>query len=156
MSLPGIAYHNASLIISEVGDINRFPDGAHFASYCGLVTQVHISDRTVHYGGITSNVNRWLRWLYVEASFFARRYSYCFGHLYERVKHRAGVQKAIVAVARAMAVVTYYVLKRNQQFKDNKIRAEGTARFMSDPVEVVELLQALLPNQYYAPQRAHR
>jgi len=156
MSLPGIAYHNASLIISEVGDINRFPDGAHFASYCGLVTQVHISDRTVHYGGITSNVNRWLRWLYVEASFFARRYSYCFGHLCERVKHRAGVQKAIVAVARAMAVVTYYVLKRNQQFKDNKIRAEGTARFMSDPVEVVELLQALLPNQYYAPQRAHR
>jgi transposase len=138
MSSPGIAYHNALLITREVGDINRFPDGAHFASYCGLVTQVHISDRTVHYGGITRNGNRWLRWLYVEASFFARRYSNRFGHLYERVKHRAGVQKAIVAVAREMAVVTYYMPKRNQKFRDHKIRAEGTAVFKSDPSEVVE------------------
>jgi transposase len=138
MSLPGIAYHNALLIISEVGDINRFPDGAHFASYCGLVTQVHISDQTVHYGGITRNGNRWLRWLYVEASFFARRYSYRFGHLYERVKNRAGVQKAIVAVAREMAVVTYYMLKRNQKFRDHKIKAEGTAICESDPLEVVQ------------------
>jgi transposase len=138
MSLPGIAYHNALLITSEAGDINRFPDGAHFASYCGLVTQVHISDRTVHYGGITKSGNRWLRWLYIEASFIAQRYSCRFGHLYKRVKHRAGVQKAIVAVAREMAVVTYYMRKRNQKFKDYKIRAEGTAKFTYDPVEVVE------------------
>jgi transposase len=136
MTMPGIGYHNALLITSEIGDINRFPDGEHFASYCGLVTQVHISDRTCHYGSITKSGNRWLRWLYIEGAHFARRYSYRFGQFYERIKQRAGRQKAIVAVARKMAVATFYMLKRNQVFIDKK--TEGTAIFRSDATKVVQ------------------
>jgi len=119
MTLPGISYHNALLIASEVGDISRFPDGEHFASYCGLVTSVYISDRTVHYGHITKQGNSYLRWLYTEAAHFARRYSLRFNNLYERVFKKSGAQKAIVAVAREMAVVTYYMLKNNNPFKDS-------------------------------------
>ncbi len=56
-TLPGIGYHSALLIASEVGEIGRFFSAPCFASYCGLVSSVHISDRTVHYGGITKQGN---------------------------------------------------------------------------------------------------
>jgi transposase len=118
-TLPGFGYHNALLVANEIGDVSRFPDGAHYASYCGLVTSVYISDRTVLYGKITKQGNRWLRWIYVEAAHFAARKSYRFGNLYARVEKRSGSkQKAIVAVARELAVVNYYMLKYNKPFND--------------------------------------
>jgi len=47
MTVPGIGYYSALLIVSEVGDINRFPDSYHLCSYAGLITSTHSS------GGIT-------------------------------------------------------------------------------------------------------
>jgi len=87
------------------------PARTQHASYCELVTRVYISDRTVRYGHITKQGNCWLRWIYIEASHFARRKSYRFGSLYERVLRRSGSkEKAMVAVAREMAVVSYYLI----------------------------------------------
>jgi transposase len=39
MTIPGIGYYSALLFVSEVGDINRFPDSYHLCSYAGLVHQ---------------------------------------------------------------------------------------------------------------------
>lgn len=119
MSLPGFGYHNSLLVSSEIANPQRFPDGEHYASYCGLVTSVHITDKTVYYGHITKQENHRLRWVYIEAAHFARRYSVRFGNLYNRVKERSGHQKAIVAVARELAVVSYYILKYQRPFDDN-------------------------------------
>jgi len=33
MSIPGISFYSALFIISEIGDINRFPDSGHLVSY---------------------------------------------------------------------------------------------------------------------------
>ena len=35
MTVPGIGHYSALLIVSEVGDINRFPDSYHLCSYVG-------------------------------------------------------------------------------------------------------------------------
>ena len=53
MSLPGIDYYSAIAIYSEIGDINRFPDRDHFASYTGLVPKVIQSGSQERYGHIT-------------------------------------------------------------------------------------------------------
>ncbi len=37
MTIPGIGYYSALLVMSEIGDINRFPDSSHLCSYAGLV-----------------------------------------------------------------------------------------------------------------------
>jgi transposase len=121
-TLPGFGYHNALLVAEEIAEVNRFPDGSHLASYCGLVTSVRISDQTVRYGHITKQGNRWLRWIYIEAAHFARKHSARFGSLYRRIAHRSGKQKAVVAVARELAVVSYYMLKYQRPFDDNKER----------------------------------
>ena len=48
MTVPGIGYYSALLIVSEIGDINRFPDSYHLCSYAGLIPSTRSSD------GITS------------------------------------------------------------------------------------------------------
>jgi Transposase IS116/IS110/IS902 family len=37
MTIPGIGYYSALLIKSEIGNIERFPDGEHLCPYAGLV-----------------------------------------------------------------------------------------------------------------------
>ena len=50
MTIPGIGYYSALLIKSEVGRIDRFPDGEHLCSYAGLVTSVSQTGRSKRYG----------------------------------------------------------------------------------------------------------
>jgi transposase len=118
MTIPGIGYHNALLIMAEIGDIDRFSSGEKYASYCGLVPTVRISERTVRYGHLTPQGNPWLRWVYVEAAHIARKKSVRLAGLYARVARKKGVQKAIGAVARELAVISFYVLKDRTDFKD--------------------------------------
>lgn len=61
-TVPGIGYYTALLVLSEVGDIHRFPDARHLVSYAGLVPSVHASGDKVRYGRITKAGSRWLRW----------------------------------------------------------------------------------------------
>lgn len=119
-AMPGVGCHSALLIANELAEPGRFPNGERFASYCGLVSSVHISDRTVRYGGITKQGNRWLRWVFTEAAHTARRKSLRLGNLYQRVESRSGPQKAIIAVAREMAVIAFYMLKNNTKFRDSR------------------------------------
>ena len=120
MTIPGIAYINALLIRSEIGDVNRFATGTKFCGYCGLVQTVHISDKTVRYGQMMEGGNKWLRWVFIEAAHISRRKSLRFSRLYERVKVKRGPQVAIGAVAREMAVVSFYILKSGKPFRDAK------------------------------------
>ena len=117
-TIPGIGFHNSLLIISEIGEIDRFATGTKYAGYCGLVPTVHISERTVRYGQMSHSGNRWLRWAYVESAHIARRKSLRFSKLYKRVFQKKGIQVALGAVAREMAVVSYYVLKYKKEFRD--------------------------------------
>ena len=43
MTVPGIGYYSALLIVSEIGDINRFPDSNHLCSYARLIPSTHSS-----------------------------------------------------------------------------------------------------------------
>jgi transposase len=120
MTIPGIGRHNALLIISEIGEIDRFATGGKFAGYCGLVPTVHISDQTVRYGQLTDVGNKWLRWVFIEAAHVGRLKSLRFARLYNRVKLKRGPQVAIGAVAREMAVVSFYLLRYKEPFRDDK------------------------------------
>ena len=72
------------------------------------------------------DVNRYLKWAYVEAAnavclqrlrFFPHRH---VSQLYNRIAHRKGHQKAIGAVARHLAEATYWMLKRKQSYQEPK------------------------------------
>ena len=44
----GAGLSNTLALVSEVGDVQRFPDGEHLASFLGLTTSKHISGTTVY------------------------------------------------------------------------------------------------------------
>ena len=48
MTIPGIGYYSALLIVSEVGDIDRFPDSYHLCSYAGLIPSTRSSGGMYH------------------------------------------------------------------------------------------------------------
>jgi transposase len=61
VTLPGVCFILAAVIPSEVGDIERFPSAAHFASYAGTAPRVHASGGKIRIGQLRSDVNRYLK-----------------------------------------------------------------------------------------------
>ena len=66
MTVPGIGYYSALLIVSEIGDINRFPDSYDLCSYAGLIPSTRSSGGITHHGSITKTGSKYLRWIMLE------------------------------------------------------------------------------------------
>jgi transposase len=56
------------VLMLEIGRVDRFPTAAHLASYAGLVPRVHSSGGHTRMGQVCGNVNRTLKWAFVETS----------------------------------------------------------------------------------------
>lgn len=116
MTIPGISYYSALLIVSEIGDIGRFPSAKKLCSYAGLVPSVHASGGKIRYGAIAKQGSKWLRWILVELSYHFIRGSERLQNLYTRVTISHGKATARVAVAREMLKIIYYMLRDNRAF----------------------------------------
>lgn len=68
MTIPGVDYCVALSLIAALGDLSRFQDGDHAASYLGLTPSVKQSANTCHYGPITKRGNSHARWLLTQAA----------------------------------------------------------------------------------------
>jgi transposase len=119
MTIPGIGRYSALLIISEVGDIRRFPDGDRLAAYAGLVPGVRASGGKARLGPITKQGSAWLRWILVEAVYRAARRPGCLRDRYERLRRRKGSPVAAVATARFLATCIHAVLTERRPFRNS-------------------------------------
>jgi transposase len=72
-TLPGVGKILGMTITMEVGDIHRFADPGHFASYCRAVEAKRISNRKQKGENNSKCGNKYLAWAFVEAANFARR-----------------------------------------------------------------------------------
>ena len=120
MSLPGIDYYSAIAIYSEIGDINRFPDRDHLASYTGLVPKVTQSGSQERYGHITKRGPSILRSVIVMAAHTLIKISKRFKKFYLRIVRRLGKNRAIIAVARKLAEIIYMILKKKEAYKEDE------------------------------------
>jgi transposase len=123
MTLPGIGWILAVVIVLEVGEILRFPSAQHLASYCGTTPRVQQSGDKTRYGRLRPDVNHYLRWAFIEAahSICLNQRSYPDRHvtrLYQRLRQRKGHGKAVGAVARHLAEATYHVWNTGQSYRD--------------------------------------
>jgi len=134
ITLPGVGFILAAVILSEVGDIERFPSALHFASYAGTAPRVHASGGKVRIGQLRSDVNRYLKWAFIEAanSISVNRHRCSQRHvnpLYERIRSRRGHQTAAGAVARHLAEATFWVLKKREAYREpTRARISSTKR----------------------------
>ncbi|MEW6455724.1 MAG: IS110 family transposase [Acidobacteriota bacterium] len=122
MTLPGVGPILGVVIAMEIGDINRFPSPHHLASYAGTVPRIKSSGGKTFFGKVRPDVNRYLKWALVEAAnvvtiHYRRWPGVHVAQLYRRIMQRKGHAKAVVAVARHLAEAAYWVLKRNESYK---------------------------------------
>jgi transposase len=117
LSLTGVDVYSALLIRSEIGSIDRFPDYKKLVSWAGLAPSLHQSGNVEYHGSITKQGSKMLRWIMVEAATVAVSHDVRMREFYERVKHRRGGQKAIIAVANKMLKITWFMLTRREPYE---------------------------------------
>ena len=133
--IPGISRTNAEQILCETGiDMSRFPTDKHFASWAALCPGNNESAGK-RKSGKTSKGNKALKAALTQAAISASRTKGTyFNAMYHRLAARRGKNKAIVAVAHAILVTIYHMLKNGTSYQDlgvnhfNEINHQATVK----------------------------
>lgn len=116
--LPGIGHTSATTLISEAGvDMSVFPDAEHFTSWIGLTpTNNESADKKKSVR--TSHAGTYLKPTLIQCALAALKDKKCtyFKIKYDKIKKRRGHKRAIIAVARMMAVCLYHMFKDLKDF----------------------------------------
>lgn len=115
-SVPGVGAGTADIVLSSLGDVNRFPTVKKCTAYSGLIPGFRESDRTRRELKITKEGPRILRWALVQAAWRTVRLSKYWCAIFERLAARRGRKKAIVAIARRLLAVIYTLLKSGKHY----------------------------------------
>jgi transposase len=130
MSIPGVGFILGTIILSETGDLERFPSAQHYASYCGTTPRVKASGGKVRYGRLRKDCNHYLKWAFVEAAnvMCLKQNAWKDRHtvqLYKRIKAKKGHGVAIGAVARHLSEAAYWIMKKKEPYKDPLLSVES-------------------------------
>ena len=118
ITIPGISYLSALVIMAEIGDIRRFPTGKKLMGYAGVVPSTYASGGRVRHGKIIKQGSSWLRYVLIEA---AHHQLHCtkrkgLADYYNGIKERKGGKAAAVATARKLCAVIFRVLSDKRPF----------------------------------------
>lgn len=116
-SVPGIGPLTADVVLSELGDIDRFRSLGEVAAYAGLVPGQRSSAGKTHQLGLTKDGSRLLRWALVEAAWRLVRRSGRWQRRFDRLQQRCGKKKAIVAIARRLLGVLVAVWRSGEAYR---------------------------------------
>lgn len=117
----GIGEILASVIMLETGDIRRFPDAGHYASYCRGVGSQRISNEKKKGSGNRRNGNKYLAWAYLEAAQFMRRFYPQARAWYDRKAALKGRIVAIKALSHKISKACYFIMRDQSVFEPSKM-----------------------------------
>lgn len=129
MTIPGIGYYLALLILAEIGDIRRFPSARKLTSYAGLVPTTRSSGGHTYHGRITKEGSRWLRWAVGQAVLHTIRKPGPIQSFYRRQLRRKGRNIARVAATRKLLTHCFWVLRNQEPYGVmlRRLEAAGTS-----------------------------
>lgn len=116
LSMTGVDVFSANGNISIV-DIRRFATPWKLVSYAGMVVAKRESAGKVRSGKITKQGSAWLRWILVQCARVAVMHDDHLRDYYTRIKKRKGDGRAIVATAKEMLVIIWYMLSRQELYR---------------------------------------
>jgi len=121
LTLPGIGKILGLTIALETGPITRLASAGDYASSCRAVDSRRESDGQKKGEGNRKNGNKYLGWAYVEAAYFAQRYSSRAQAWFARKSARAGRVVAVKALACKLAKAAFYVLRDAAAFDEHNL-----------------------------------
>jgi len=117
MQLPGLGVITAMTVLAAIGDIHRFACAKHLASYSGLTPGWEQSGTKNRGKGVTKEGRKELRWAMVEVAQRAVKSDPVWKHRFQEMQKRMHRNQAIVAIARRLLELVWYVLTRRQPYR---------------------------------------
>lgn len=121
MSTPGVGWTTASLLIGELGNMDRFIHLDKLAGFCGLVPDVRSSADRHKTLGISKRANRRLRSALIESAWVNIRHDPEMRKVYNKaIAEKKPSQKAIIKVARKLLnrIRAVWIKQENYQVKN--------------------------------------
>jgi transposase len=138
MTLPGVDVATAEAMMAAWGDVSRFSDGDHAASYLGLAPSTKQSAAHCYHGPITKRGNSHARWMLVEAAQHLDKHPGPLGCFFRRLLRKKNRNVAVVAAARKLAMIGWqmlvtgepyrYAIPRSTEAKLAKLRVKATGQ----------------------------
>jgi transposase len=117
LTIPGVDATTAATMMATIGRIHRFPTPRQLVGYVGLDARVRQSgNHPARHGRISKQGASAARHVLVQAAWAAIKTPGPLYAFYRRVKARRGAQIAIVAVARKLAILTWHLLTKQQDY----------------------------------------
>jgi len=118
-SIPGISYYSAMIILTEIGEVQRFPSPKKLCSYAGLVPRTIQSGNHVYQGRILKECNHNLKWILDQCTHIHIRHcpNSSITRLYHRIETKKGAGKATVAASRKLLTCIWHMLMKDEMFK---------------------------------------
>jgi len=120
MTMTGVGRTAAEIVIAEIGtDMSRFPSDRHLSSWAGLASGNNQSAGK-NLGGRTTYGNTTLKTVLiqiVQAALRTKKKGYLHAK-FARIAARRGTKKALMAIAHAVLVIFYHMLKNHQTYQD--------------------------------------
>src|SRR5207302_11482476 len=107
----------AQTVLAALGDVGRFPDGDHAASYLGLVPSTKQSAEHCYHGPITKAGNGHARWVLIQAAQHLRLHPGPLGVFFRRLAKKQNYNVAVVATARKLVVIAWHLLTNNEPYR---------------------------------------
>ncbi len=109
LKVPGVGFILAMTLVTEIVDMNRFPNFKDLVSFVGLAPAIQTSDENEIVSGITCRRHKLLRSMLIEASWIAVRYDPALTAKHGKLAKRMSTNKAIVRIAKSLLSRIRYV-----------------------------------------------
>jgi|SRR5208282_1650514 len=127
-TLPGVGMILGLTMTMEVGDIKRFADPGHFASYCRTVDSQCLSNGKQKGQNNRKCGNKYLAWAFVEAANFAKRYDEPCRKWYDRKAAKTSTVIATKALACKLAKAAWYLMAQAVDYQARRVFPQLASR----------------------------
>jgi len=126
-TLPGVGKILGMTITLEVGDIKRFAEAGHFASYCRTVEAKRTSNSKKKGENNSKCGNKYLAWAFVEGANFARRYDPQCRRWYDRKVAKTSNVIATKALACKLAKAAWHVMAEGTDYDSQRMFGQAAS-----------------------------
>jgi transposase len=121
LTVPGVGKILGMTITMEVGDIARFAQPGHFASYCRTVAAERFSNGKPKGENNSKCGNKYLAWAFVEAAHCARRADALCRAWYDRKAAKTSTVIATKALACKLSKAAWYVMAEGTDYDPQRM-----------------------------------
>jgi transposase len=133
MSVPGIGFISASIILAEIGNYHDFSTPGRLVKWCGLAPGLNESAGKKIPCGITKQGSKSLRTILVEiAQVVAKMKNNRLSRFFNRLRARKNYNVAITALARKLISLIYHLLTQQELYQENNCNTAASKPVKED------------------------